>query len=126
MEFKTFSNATLIIQAIHVLRKIKDFNIYGNDYRKFDKSTNTTLRSALVPQRKNQIAMICNPAVIIKLLPKSMRQLYAAMIKYQLQLKNPNASDNFYDYQLAKHLGHNAERDIVTVQSYKNIVIYKP
>ncbi|MBK2124830.1 protelomerase family protein [Fangia hongkongensis] len=124
IEFKTFSNANLILQAITILRDIKDFSVYGDDYRKFDKATSTPLRSALSPQRENQVAMITNPAVTIKLLPKSMRQLYAAMLKYQFQLQKPNESDNYYDHELAKHLGHDAERDIETVQSYKDIVIY--
>lgn len=125
VEFKTFANATLIMQAINTLRTIKDFSIYGCEYRKFEKATNTTLRSALVPQRQNQIPMIDHPRITIKLLPRSMRQLYAAMLKYMLKIRQPNESDNFYDYELAKHLGHNAEKDMLTVQSYKDIVIYK-
>ncbi|MDA0910628.1 MAG: protelomerase family protein [Proteobacteria bacterium] len=124
IEFKVFTNSHLIMQAITVLRDIKDFSVYGDDYRKFDKSTGTPLRVALHPQRENQVAMICNPAVTIKLLPKSMRQLYAAMVKHEIEQAKPNESDNFYDFELAKHLGHDAERDIDTVQSYKDIVVY--
>ena len=124
IEFRTFANSHLIMQAINALRELKDFNAYGGDYNKFDKSTGTTLRSALFPQRENQVAMICSPVITIKLLPKSMRQLYAAMLKYQLAQQKPNESDNYYDFELAKHLGHDAERDIETVQSYKDIVVY--
>ena len=124
IEFKVFTNSHLIMQAIKVLREIKDFTVYGDDYRKFDKSTGTPLRVALHPQRDTQVAMICSPAVTIKLLPKSMRQLYAAMVKYEIAQAKPNESDNFYDFELAKHLGHDAERDIETVQSYKDIVVY--
>ncbi len=124
IEFKVFANSHLIMQAINILREIKDFSVYDDDYRKFNKATNTTLRTALTPQRDNQVAMICNPAVTIKLLPKSMRQLYAAMVKYEIEQAKPNESDNFYDFELAKHLGHDAERDIETIQSYKDIVIH--
>ena len=124
IEFKVFANANLILQAINALRKLKDFNAYGDDYAKFHKGSGTPLRSALAPQRDNQVAMICNPAVTIKLLPKSMRQIYAAMLKYEIEQAKPNESDNFYDFELAKHLGHDAERDIDTVQSYKDIVIH--
>jgi hypothetical protein len=53
-----------------------------------------------------------------------MRQFYAAMLKFDIQKQQPNESDNFYDHELAKHLGHNAETDIETVQSYKDIVIH--
>ena len=53
-----------------------------------------------------------------------MRQLYAAMLKYEIEQAKPNESDNYYDFELAKHLGHDAERDIDTVQSYKDIVIH--
>ena len=124
VEFRTFANSHLIIQAIKTLCEIKDFSVYGDDYMKFNKSAGTPLRSALSPQRKNQIAMISSPAVMIKLLPKSMRQLYAAMLKYKIKKQKPNESDNCYDSELAKHLGHDFERDIQTVQSYKDIVIH--
>jgi hypothetical protein len=112
------------MQAINILREIKDFSVFNGEYNKFDKSTGTPLRVALNPQRENQVAMICSPAITIKLLPKSMRQLYAAMLKYGIEQAKPNESDNFYDFELAKHLGHDAERDIDTVQSYKDIVIH--
>jgi hypothetical protein len=46
------------------------------------------------------------------------------MVKYEIEQAKPNESDNFYDFELAKHLGHHAERDIETIQSYKDIVIY--
>jgi hypothetical protein len=124
IEFKVFANSHLIMQAINILREIKDFSVFNGEYNKFDKSTGTPLRVALNPQRENQVAMICSPAITIKLLPKSMRQLYAAMLKYGIEQAKPNESDNFYDFELAKHLGHDAERDIDTVQSYKDIVIH--
>ena len=69
-------------------------------------------------------SIIKHDAIDTKLQPKMMRQFYAAMLKFDIQKQQPNESDNFYDHELAKHLGHNAETDIETVQSYKDIVIH--
>lgn len=44
------------------------------------------------------------------------------MIKIRYRPIHPGESDNFYGHKLVKHLGHNADTDIETIQSYKDIV----
>lgn len=120
IEFKIYADANLILWAIEKLRDFKDFTAYGGEYEKFRKGTSTTLRHAVT----GETSIIKHDAIEAKLQPKMMRQFYAAILKFDIQKENPNESDNFYDHKLAKQLGHNAETDIETVQSYKDIVIY--
>jgi LysM repeat protein len=120
IEFTTYADANLIIWAIQKLRELKDFTAYGGEYEKFRKGTSTPLRHAVT----GDTCIIKHDTIEAKLQPKMMRQFYAAMLKFDIQKQKPNESDNFYDHELAKHLGHNAETDIETVQSYKDIVIH--
>lgn len=120
IEFTTYADTNLIIWAIEKLRELKDFAAYGGEYEKFRKGTSTPLRHAVT----GDTSIIKHDAIDTKLQPKMMRQFYAAMLKFDIQKQQPNESDNFYDHELAKHLGHNAETDIETVQSYKDIVIH--
>ena len=120
IRFKTFTNSNLIAQAIQTLRTIKDFDKYGRNYEQFRRSTSSNLSSML----KSGTSMIQHKAIKIELKPKTMRQIYVAMLKYEIKQNAPNESDNYYDAEIAKQLGHDAVRDIETVQSYKDIVVY--
>ena len=122
IDFTVYADANLLLWAIQTLRELKDFSIYNNDYEKFRKGTSTPLRHAVAGPKK----MIEMDAITIHLQPKMMRQFYAAKLKYDIAQRTPGESDNFYDHELAKHLGHNADTDIETVQSYKDIVITDP
>ena len=130
--FFVYANAFLIEKAIAALRKTKaidniisstDAETYGYDYNTFKKSCNTALRRAMNPDKPSSKPFFDADFIEIKLLPKSMRQLYAALYRYKLRIENPDKSDNFYDQKLAENLGHNSETDMLTVQSYKDIVI---
>ena len=122
IDFRVYADANLLLWAIQTLRELKNFSIYNNDYEKFRKGTSTPLRHAVAGPKK----MIEMDAITIRLQPKMMRQFYAAKLKYDIAQRTPGESDNFYDHELAKHLGHNADTDIETVQSYKDIVIVDP
>lgn len=122
IEFKVYANANLINKAINTLRNLKDFN--GMDYTTFNKLTSMVRRSLVPDGDSKKKPLIESSAITIKLLPKTLRQIYAAMLRYETESAEPHKADGFYDQQIAKHLGHDAETDISTVQSYKDIVIY--
>jgi hypothetical protein len=125
LEFHTFVNAHLIKHGLGVLRELKNFIVYGDDYMDFNKKCGTALRNAITPNKPTAKPFFDVDFIPIKLTPKSMRQLYSAILRYKLESDKPNQSSNYYDAELAKNLGHNAETDILTVQSYKDIVVAK-
>ena len=122
--FPTLVNSTLVLEGIKSLRDKKDFEQYEN-YRKFDKSANTPLRKALHDPQGTYQTILNLPNLDIRFTPKMMRQLYAAISKYHFQQQFPRKTDTFYDQKLADILGHNADTDIQTVQSYKDFAVFE-
>ncbi len=121
--FPTLINANMVMIGINVLRNKKDFTRF-DDYRAFDKSANTPMRKALFDADGTYQSILQIENHDIKLTPKMLRQVYAAIAKYQLQKQFPSKTDTFYDQKLADILGHNAETDIQTVQSYKDFAVF--
>ena len=121
--FPTLINAHLIMQGIKALRDKKDFTNFP-DYRTFNRSTNTTLRKALHDPEGSYQPILNVETQDIKLTPIMMRQIYAALSKYYLQKQFPRKTDTFYDQKLASILGHKADTDIQTVQSYKDFAVF--
>lgn len=121
--FPTLINANMVMMGINVLRKRKDFTRF-DDYRAFDKSANTPLRKALFDAGGTYKSILQITTQNIQLTPKMLRQVYAAITKYRLQKQFPRKTDTFYDNKLADILGHNAETDIQTVQSYKDFAVF--
>lgn len=121
--FPTLINANMVMMGIQALRQKKDFSVFDN-YRAFDKSASTPMRKALFDADGSYKSILHIESQDIKLTPKMLRQVYAAIAKYHLQKQFPRKTDTFYDHKLADILGHNAETDIQTVQSYKDFAVF--
>lgn len=123
--FHVLSDAYKIYAAIEVLRSVKDFEIHkGKAYESFGKSCNTALRNALIPNKKTAKPFFTGFKISkVKLTPNALRQLYAAIYRYQLKQDKPNLAAEDYERLIGESLGYEAKTDVITRKHYQEIVI---